>query len=89
MPDPKDPDAILDYYFDWSDEMTEYSDSIASHSILPTSGLAVDSSSHTANIVTVWLSGGIAGRTYRVTCRITTAGGRTDDRSMNIFVIDQ
>lgn len=38
------------------------------------------------NTVVAWISGGTAGTTYRVTCRIVTAGGRTDDRSIFIKV---
>jgi hypothetical protein len=34
----------------------------------------------------VWLSGGTVGERYTVTTRITTSAGRTDDRSIEIWV---
>lgn len=37
--------------------------------------------SNTPTRTTVWLSGGIAGQSYTVNNRITTSGGRTNDRS--------
>jgi hypothetical protein len=37
-----------------------------------------------ATLATAWLSGGTAGTAYRVACRITTAQGRTDERSITI-----
>jgi len=42
--------------------------------------------SKTATSATVWLSGGTAGQSYIVTNRITTAAGRTEDRSFTIRV---
>ena len=48
--------------------------------------IVCDSYSAVDNTVVAWISGGTAGTTYRVTCRIVTAGGRTDDRSIFIKV---
>jgi len=39
--------------------------------------------------VTVWLSGGTAGINYKVACLITTAAGRTDERTIWIKVVDR
>ena len=96
----KDPDAVLDYKFDWAAETngTGSSDwlaagetiALASHTITVTpvtlSPLTVDSSSQTdANTsVTVWLSGGLAGTEYSVACLIETSASRTDERTMKI-----
>lgn len=44
------------------------------------------SETNTATKATVWLSGGTAGQIYTVTNRITTAAGRTEDRSFAIRV---
>jgi hypothetical protein len=82
----KDPDAILDYTFDWSDWLEDISDTMVDHQIIVDEGLTCDSSSTVGNSVVAWLSGGQTGTTYRATCRIITAGGRTDDRSIFLKV---
>jgi len=77
---PKDPDAVLDYAFDWT-KWLQTSESISTYTISIDAGLTKDSDSETAGIVTVWLSGGTDGETYKVACRITTGLGRTDERT--------
>ena len=37
----------------------------------------------------MWISGGTAGKVYRVTCQITTDSGRIDERSITIRVIER
>jgi hypothetical protein len=81
----KDPDAVLDYQFDWSDWLAE-GDSISSYTIDEDTGITVDSSSNDADSVTVWLSGGTALENYVVRCEIVTSDGRTDERSMLLRV---
>ncbi len=81
-----DPDAVLDYLFDWSDWLG--ADTIASHTVTAGTGLTVDSSTATTTAVTVWLSGGSVGASYAVTCHIVTAAGREEDRTMT-FTMEQ
>lgn len=76
----KDPDAVLDYEWDWAAWLGD--DTIASHTVTASAGLTVDSTEATATAVTAWLSGGTDGATYSVTCHIVTAAGREDDRTM-------
>lgn len=83
----KDPSAILDYQFDWSDWLG--SDTILSNTVTASSGLTVTTSTATTTAVTAWLSGGTAGTSYTVTNRIVTTGGRTDERTITIQVIDR
>jgi hypothetical protein len=82
----KDPQAVKDYEFNWSDWLG--GDTIASHTVTASTGLTVDSSSATSTTVTVWVSGGVVGATYAVTCHIVTTAGREDDRTMT-FVIEE
>ena len=84
---PKDPNSTLDYAFDWSSWLG--SDSLASHTIIADSRLTVNSSSQSATSVTVWLSGGTAGYLHDVTCRVTTTGGRIDDRTITLDVAER
>jgi len=80
----KDPDAILDYAVDWSRWLA--GDTVASSVWIVPTGLTKATESNTATKAIVWLSGGTAGQTYTVTNRITTAAGRTEDRSFTIRV---
>lgn len=78
-----DPDATLDWAFDWSAWLAD-GETITSHETVP-DGVTVDSSSESAGVVTVWVSGGQLG-SARVTCRITTSAGRVDDRTRMLYV---
>lgn len=80
----KDPDAILDFSVDWSRWLA--GDEIAASEWIVASGLTKTSETNSPTKTTVWLSGGDAGQSYSVTNRITTTGGRTEDRSFTIRV---
>ena len=80
----KDPDAILDYSVDWAKWLA--GDQINTSDWTVPVGLAKTLDAATATKATVWLSGGDAGQSYTVTNRITTAGGRTEDRSFIVKV---
>lgn len=91
----KDPNATLDYPFDWSEWLTDASDTYASHEFVTTdpadsvADLTVESSAHSAGVITAFVSGGTEGMTHELTCRITTAGGRIDDRTLFIKIKQQ
>ncbi len=88
----KDPDAVLDYVFDWRDASTPWlatSETVVGHAITADTGLAVDSSTENNGKITVWLSGGTAGINYKVACLITTSAGRTDERTIWIKVTNR
>ena len=83
----KDPQAVLDWSFDWSaDGWLDDAETITSYTITADDGITVDSDSQTDGKVTVWLSGGTVGDDYDVACRITTSDGRTDERTITIRV---
>lgn len=83
----KDPSAVLDYQWDWSDWLSE-EETINTATVTAPTGLTVDSSSITGagTTVTAWLSGGTAGQTYQVVNHIVTSDGREDDRMITIVV---
>ena len=83
-----DPDATLDWIFDWSSKWLAEAETITGHTIETSGTVTVDSSSESDGAVTVWLSGA-ADRRATVTCRITTSQGRTDDRSLTLLVGDR
>jgi len=84
----KDPDAVLDWQFNWANWLHD-GESIASASFIVDDGLTADSTGHDATVATVWLSGGTAGHVYRVTNRVVTSDGRTDDKSINVRVTER
>jgi len=84
----KDPGATLDYAIDWSQWLGD-DDSISSASASADDGISVDSDDMAGNHHVIWLSGGQARRIYTVTSRIVTAGGRIDDRSIQVYVVDR
>ena len=79
----KDPGAVLDYTINWSAWLPD-GDTLVDATATATSGLTVDSVSRTTTQTTVWLSGGVAGNSYDVTVRVTTNGGRIDERTIAI-----
>ena len=83
----KDPDAVLDYEWDWAAWLG--TDTIASHTVTAATGLTVDTSEATTTAVTAWLSGGTVGQTYSVTCHVVTAAGREDDRTVTVTVMER
>jgi hypothetical protein len=88
----KDPDATLDYGFDWeapADEGGPYLESAetisASVWTVP-DGLTEVSDEADDTTTKVWISGGTAGNSYTVSNKITTSEGRIDERSFVIIV---
>ena len=84
----KDPSAILDWAYDWTDWLAA-AETITDHTITADTGITVDSSTEDAGIVTVWLLGGTAGENYKVACLVETSAGRTDERTIWIKVVNR
>lgn len=88
----KDPDAVLDYQFDWQEldrPWLSLGEEIVASTIsleVGATDLTIDNTTHDATSATVWLSGGEVGKDYEVTNHITTNQGRQDDRTMLIQV---
>lgn len=80
----KDPDAVLDYKLDWTKFLS--GDTITASTWTLPAGLTNSGDSFTDTSTTIWLSGGTAGTKYTAHNQITTSGGRTEDRSVQIFV---
>lgn len=92
----KQPLEVKDYDVDYAPWLSAISDTLAS---LVTSvvcltnaddeALEVDSSTFTDDAVKVWVSGGTDGERYKLTLRVTTAGGRTDESELLFRVRDR
>lgn len=85
----KDPNASLDYQVDWSDWLGADVITASTWTIAPAGGLTTATPSFTNVTAKVWLSGGVAGQVVRVTNRITTSGGRIDERSFNVRLVER
>jgi len=93
----KDPDATLDYQWDWAASTNSTGDTdwlasgetISSFTLTVPTGISVSTSSESSGAVTVYLSGGTAGSDYDVACKITTSVGRIDERTITLKVRDR
>lgn len=86
----KDPDAVLDYSFDWATEgWLAEGESISTYSI-SVDGVTLDSHSRSGGVVTAWVSGGTAqpGEVASITCSVTTNSvpARTDNRTVYLRI---
>lgn len=88
----KDPNATLDYGFDWTRWLAAISDTIVDAEFIVDPSLVITGQGFDSTHATVWLSGGSAmlgDGPIRVTSRITTLGGRTDDRSIYLHMLER
>lgn len=87
----KDPNATLDYGHDWALWLSESNgDTINASTWASTpAGLTHGITTINVGVTSVFLSGGTVGTIYTVTNHITTAGGRQDDRSFRVRVIER
>lgn len=76
------PAAKLDYAFDWAPLLAEASDDIHGTPQVLGTGCAVSGVRVVGDAVAFWAEGVSEGATATVTCRIVTAGGRIDDRTL-------
>jgi len=84
----KDPNAILDYGFDWS-EWLQTDETISTSTWTVPTGVTQASTQRTDTQTKIFLSGGTVGQTYRITNRIVTNQTRQDDRSILIKIIER
>lgn len=80
-----DPDATLDYSWDWQAWLG--SDTIVSTTVTtPDTSLSISNVTHTDTAVTAWISGGTDKVSADVTCHIVTDAGREDDWVLRLDV---
>lgn len=83
----KDPNAKLDYSFNWSSWLA--GDTILESSWIVPAELKKVTETHDTTMATIWLRGGQLGQAYVVTNRIKTVGGREDDRSFTLKIVNR
>ena len=82
----KDADAILDYVFDWEAFVDADSDTIVSAEVSAPAALTITGTTITVSTVKVFVAGGSEGTTYPIVNRVFTAGGRTEDKVLELTI---
>lgn len=83
----KDPNSVLDYSWDWTEWLSTLNgDTISTADVTVTGGLTVNLVGHDSVFVTAWLAGGTVNGRATATCRIVTVGGRTEDRTIYLYI---
>lgn len=80
----KDPQARLDYGFDWSAWLASgetITTSTWSITLAPDAVLTIASSTNDASTTTIWASAGTLGEDYKITNHVVSSAGREDDRT--------
>lgn len=85
----KDPSAVKDYVWDWTNDLGSDSITTATIEISPSGTMTASTPSVTSTTVTSFLTGGASGIKYSVTCRIVTNGGRTFDKLIRLLVVEE
>lgn len=86
----KDPNAVLDYYIDWTSWLT--GTDVISTSTWTTTDTSITISTATTHgtaTTTVWLTGGIEGEVYDITNQILTSNSRTEERTIQFTCIQR
>lgn len=78
----KDPNAVLDYTMSWAAWLVAAGNDTIASVVSVGDAVTVNSTTNNATTVTIWVSGGTVGVRGSVRVRITTVGGRTDDRTV-------
>ncbi|HMN53977.1 MAG TPA: hypothetical protein PKC32_07290 [Sphingopyxis sp.] len=85
----KDPGTRIEFEFDWAAAYPDGQVVFASEwSVAPeeAEGVTAAAVAHGLTRTTVTLAGGVAGRVYRVTNRVTLSDGQVDERSATVRV---
>lgn len=91
---PKDPGAVLDYSTDWGPWLTQQADSF-DPLIPPTtftragSSVTILSTITVGAVVSFFASGGTVGNLEPVTFHIETVGGRIDERTIYLKILER
>jgi len=87
----KDPDARLDYTWDWTDWLIG-ADTISTVTLayIPNdASLTIETPVIAGGTAIVMISGGNLGKTYAVTAHLVTSEGREDDRTRLIRICER
>ena len=83
----KDPMAVKDYGFDWGLWMSS-GDTISSSVFSAGGSCAITSSSVSSYQTVTFVGSGVPGETNKITNRIVTSQGRTEEKSFDLRIIN-
>lgn len=84
----KDPAALVDFSVDWSSWLAT-GETISTSEWTAPDGISTSAATSDDTTATVWLSGGTANSTYRVSNKISTSDSRVDERSFLVRVVER
>ncbi len=82
----KDPEDVVYYGVEWAARLGD--DEIVDSLWIVPDGLTQGAASVSGTLTMVWLSGGVAGRGYKVVSRITTTAGEVINQGVTIGVFE-
>lgn len=88
----KDPADEADYIIEWADALDIGETILTSTWALSAEAdqiISLGAEAFSPDTTRIWLSGGLNGRHYVLTNRVTTSVGRTFERSALLFVVDK
>lgn len=80
----QDPVSTLDYNIDWTAWLG--GDTISSSTWITHPDITISNTTFTGVITTVYLTGGTAGKTYKVKNKISTTNGRTEEETFDLTI---
>lgn len=84
----KDPQADLDYSINWADWLA--GDTLVTSAwATADSTIALGTDTNDDTVTVIWLSGGTLGKSYKVVNTVTTAFGRTEQRTLTIKMVNK
>lgn len=84
----KDPSAVVDFTWDWAPWLVG-GDTIASHTVTVPAGITKTDETLSGGKVSAWIAGGTVGVRYPMVCRVVTTGGRTDERTRWLRIVER
>ena len=83
-----DPQAILDYYIDWTAWLAGDPVSVSTWET-PDIAVTLSQEAIVGGLTQVWVAGGLSGTVVPLTNHIVTVGGREEDRTLYLIVRDK
>ena len=87
----KQPADVQDFDIDYTEWLAGIGDTApgpGGFTVTVDAGLTLAASTLVAGVVKIWTSGGLTGKTYKITCTLTTTGNRVKQAEIKVRVKD-